>query len=293
MSLSEILSQLPETDRELQAKEPPPQTPEEQKRRRRDQYPESWGQASKVTGLDPVLARKLVAAVFTDGRARIIELVRLLDSPSDYKPEYLLRCLTIFGTERDKRLLARTIGSQLGSSQARSILIRELQWIGGDDATKALAKYLIDEKLCAEVAAALTALGSSADLRKAFSKASGKCRMTIAQSLGALRDTRAADVLRPALNDTDPELRSLAASALARIGDAQSTDALIKAADSAQGYARAKATGAVLLLAETLAMQGKKTEAARIYNHLVNTRTDPKEKYIRDAAAKHITVFML
>ena len=293
MSLSEILNQLPETDRELQAKEPPPQTPEEQKRRRRDQYPETWGQASKVTGSDPALARKLAAAVFTDGRGRIIELIRLLDNPAGYKPEYLLRCLAIYGSDRDKRLLVRTIASQLGNSQARSILIRELQWIGGDDATKALAKYLTDEKLCAEVAAALTALGSSADLRKAFPKASRKCRVAIAQGLGAMRDPKAADVLRPALNDTDPELRSLAASALARIGDVQSTDVLIKAADSAQGYARAKATGAVLLLAETLAMQGKKTEAARIYNHLVNTRTDLKEKYIRDAAARHITVFML
>lgn len=296
MTLAEILKQLPETDREIQAKEPPPQTPEEQKRRRRDQYPESWGKASKFTGPDPALARKLVAEVFAGGRDRIAELIRLLHSPADYKPEYLLHCAAILGTEKDQRLLIRTISAQLSTSQARPILIRELQSVGSDEAAKALAKYLTDDKLCDEVARALTAIGSSAaasEFRKAFPRSTGKCRATIAQSLGVLRDTKSADLLRGALRESDPELRSVAGWTLARIGDTQSADALIKAADSAHGHARAKATSTVLLLAETLAMQGRKPEAARIYNHLLNTRTDPAEKYIRDAAAKHITVFML
>ena len=292
MTLSEILKQLPETDREIQAKEPPPQNPEEQNRRRRDQYPDNWGNASKFTGPDPALARKLVTEVFAGGRASIVELIRLLDKPADYKPEYLLHCLAIMGNEREQRLLVRTMASELPNS----ILIRELQSIGSDDAVKALGKYLTDEKLGGDAAAALTAIGGNAavgEFRKAFPKSTGKCRVTIAQNLGVLRDPKSIDLLRSALNDTDADLRSVSAWALAHLGDAQSADALIKAADAAQGFARAKATSNVLLLAENLAMQGKKTEAARIYNHLLNTRTDPKEKYVRDAAAKHITVFML
>jgi hypothetical protein len=296
MTLPEILKQLPETDREIQAKEPPPKTPEEQKRRRRDEYPESWGKASKVTGPEPGLARKLAGEVFAGGRDQIIGLIRLLDAPVDYKPEYLLHCMAILGTEKDQRLLVKTIASQLEKSNARSILIRELQSVGSEDAIQALGKYLADDKLCDDAARALTAIDSSgarAQFRKAFSKSTGKCRIIIAQNLGALRDSKAVDLLRGALRQNDAELGSVAAWGLARLGDAQSADALIKAADSAQGQPRAKATGHVLLLAETLAMQGKKTEAARIYNHLVNTRTDPSEKYIRDAAAKHLTVFML
>ncbi|HKQ40189.1 MAG TPA: HEAT repeat domain-containing protein [Verrucomicrobiae bacterium] len=296
MTLADILKQLPETDREIQAKEPPPQTPEEQKRRRRDQYPDSWGNASKFSGPDPALARKLVAEVFAGGRDRIIELIRILDSPADYKPEYLLHCLAILGNEKDQRLLVRTMSTQLGTSQARAILIRELQFIGSDDAVKALAKYLSDDNSCDDVARALTAIGSNtaaAEFRKAFPKSTGKCRVTIAQNLGVFRDTKSVDLLRAALRESEPDLRLVAGWALARIGDAQSADALIKTADSAQGHPRAKATSTVLLLAETLAMQGKKSEAARIYNHLLNTRTDPAEKYVRDAAARHITVFML
>jgi HEAT repeat protein len=289
MTLPEILKQLLETDREIQAKEPPPQTPEEQKKRRRDQYPESWGNASKVTGPDPALARKLTAEVFAGGRTRIIELIRLLDNPTDYKPEYLLRCLALFANDREKSLLTKTMASQLANSQARPVLMRELQAIGSDDVVKALGKYLTDENLCNDAAAALTAIGSdsaTAQFRRAFGKARGKCRITIAQNLGALRDTKSADALRAALKDPNPDLCQTAAWSLARIGDPQSVDALIKMADSAHGHTRTKATSNVLLLAETLAAQGKKNEAIRVYTHLHKTRTDPKEKYLRDTAVR-------
>lgn len=295
MKISELLQQLPETDREIEAKQPPPENPEQQKRRRQQQ-PESWGSASKFTGPDPALARKLVAEVYSGGRKSIVELIGLLDNPADYKPEYLLHCLALFGNEKEQKLLTRTIAAQLGDSQAPAILIRELQRIGSDDAARALGKYLTDEKLCADAALALTAIGGNAaasEFRKAFPKSNGRCRVTIAQNLGVLRDAKSAESLRKALTDPDADLRLAAAWALARMGDAQSVDTLIRMADGLQGYTRAKATNTVLLLAESLGAQNKKTEAARIYTHIRNTRTDPKEKYLRDAAAKHLTVHVL
>jgi hypothetical protein len=296
MNIPDLLQQLPQTDREIQAKLPPPQTPEEEKRRRRDQLPEGWGNASKLTGPDPALARKLVAQIFAGGRKSIVELIGLLENPADYKPEYLLHCMAIYANASQRKLLARTIASQLDKAQARPILIRELQYIGSADAARALGKYLIDDKLCGNAAAALTAIGGNAaasEFRKAFAKATGKCRITLVQNFGALRDTKSADLLRKALLESDPGLRLTAGWALARIGDAQSTETLIKIADAAQGYTRVKATSTILLLAETLASSGKKSEAVRIYTHIQNTRTDPKEKYLRETAAKHLTVFML
>src|SRR5688572_13226160 len=130
MKISELLQQLPETDREIQAKLPPPSTPEEEKRRRREQLPEAWGNASKFTGPDPALARKLAAQVFDGGRKSILELIGLLDNPADYKPEYLLHCMAIYGNASQRKFLARTIASQLDNSQEQPILIRELQYIG-------------------------------------------------------------------------------------------------------------------------------------------------------------------
>ena len=298
MSISDILKQLPETDREIQAKLPRPETPEEQKRRRQQQqqFPESWGNASKFTGPDPAPARKLVAEVFLGGRKSILELIALLDNPGDYKPEYLLHCMAVYADGKEQKLLTQTIASQLEKSQARSILLRELQWVGSADVTRALGKLLSDEKLCADAASALTAIGGNAaanEFRKAFPKAPGKCRIIIAQNLGVLRDAKSVDALRDALQEADTDLRLIAGWALARIGDTQSIDPLIKMADAAQGNTRFKATNNVLLLAEALAGQGKKSEAARIYTHIQNTRTDPSEKYLREAAARHLTTFML
>src|SRR5687767_859852 len=151
MKIFELLQQLPETDREILAKQPPPENPEQQKRRRQQQ-PESWGNASKVTGLDPKLAKQLAGEVFAGGRRSILELIGLLDSPADYKPEYLLHCLAVCGNDKERRLLAKTMASQLAASRARPILMRELQYIGGDDVARALANYLTDEKLCHEAA---------------------------------------------------------------------------------------------------------------------------------------------
>lgn len=296
MKISELLQQFPETDREIRAKQPPPENPEEQKRRRREELPANWGHASKVTGPDPQLARKLSAAVYAGGRKSIVELIGMLNAAADYKPEYLLHCLAVYGNDRERKLLARTMAGELGNSPARPILMRELQWLGTDDVADELGKFLTDDELCSEAAAALTAIGGRAaadQFRKALPKAAGKCRVTIAQNLGVLRDGKAAESLRRALQDADTGLRQTAAWALARIGDAQSVEPLIRMADGAQGHTRAKVTGTVLLLAETLAMQGKKAEATRIYTHIRNTRTDPKEKYLRETAEKHLTVFML
>ncbi len=59
---------------------------------------------------------------------------------------------------------------------------------------------------------------------------------------------------------------------------------LLKAGDKADGWERTQATKACLLLAEKLLAVGKKSEAVRIYKHLRDTRTDPAERYVSDAA---------
>ena len=75
--------------------------------------------------------------------------------------------------------------------------------------------------------------------------------------------------------------------ALANIGDAGTVDLLLKAADrDKEGYERIKATHSCLLLAENLTAAGKKKEAARIYSHLKETRTELGERHIQEAATK-------
>jgi len=67
--------------------------------------------------------------------------------------------------------------------------------------------------------------------------------------------------------------------------EAGSVDRLLKAA-VADGWQRIQATDACLLLAENLVASGKRDEAVRIYTHLKDARTDPSERYVRDAAEK-------
>jgi hypothetical protein len=64
----------------------------------------------------------------------------------------------------------------------------------------------------------------------------------------------------------------------------------MKAADVEPGWERIQATKNCMVLAEKLVAAGKKSDAAKIYKYLRDTRKDPSEKYVRDAAEKAMTV---
>jgi len=117
----------------------------------------------------------------------------------------------------------------------------------------------------------------------ALPRAEGKCWLNIVQGLGALADAQSVGDLQKALRDPDREVRLAAGWGLARIGDAGSVDLLLKAADT-EGWERIQATKACLMLAEKLLAAGNRGQAQRIYKHLSDTRIDPDEQYVRDAA---------
>jgi len=79
-------------------------------------------------------------------------------------------------------------------------------------------------------------------------------------------------------------VRIAAGAGLAKIGDAGAADALLKAAEVGPGWERVQATKNCLVLAENLTAAGKKAEAARIYSRLRDTRNEPSERYVREAA---------
>jgi hypothetical protein len=59
---------------------------------------------------------------------------------------------------------------------------------------------------------------------------------------------------------------------------------MLAAADVEPGWERIRATKHCLVLAERLLAAGEPSEAARIYEHLRNTRTTPAESYVREQA---------
>jgi HEAT repeat protein len=98
-------------------------------------------------------------------------------------------------------------------------------------------------------------------------------------------DAASAEALRQALKDPNREIRLAAAWGLANAGDVGSVDLMLEAADS-EGWEPIQATDACLDLAENLLAAGHKDQAVRVYAHLHNTRSDPSEQHVRQAAAR-------
>jgi HEAT repeat protein len=305
-SIPDLLARLPDTDREIRARTPLPTDPAEaEKEKKRRAAEDRWGNASKFTGPAPLLADNIALQIFEGGRKSIVDLLGLIRDPSDvyykdYKPEYLLRCLSLYATragkDKDQKLLVRTLASEMEEKNTpkylQFVLIRELGWIGNVDAIKALGRSLSDESLCDEAASALVSIGGPAaaeQFRKAFAQSAGKCRLAIAQHLGTFRDSASMAALQDMLIAPDDELRLVAAWSLARIGNARSINPLLKFATETTGYARTKATQACLLLAENLSAMGQPSEAMKIYSYLKQIRTAPEDRYLQELLAKRIS----
>ena len=259
------------------------------------------GKTSTFTGPSPDTAAEVFEEILSRGREGLLELVGLLRDPADpefkdFRPEYVVHGLAIYlGTPEkaeQRRRVAEALASRLANPDVpkavKMFLIRELQVVGAEEVAGALGRTLADEELCESAAQALAAIGNgaAAQLRTALRAAKGKCRVTILQNLGVVRDGLLARQVREALADEDREARLAAAWALARMGDPESAEAVLKAADAAEGWERIKATQACLLLAENLLAAGLNDEAGRVYKHLRDSRTDPTETYVREAAER-------
>src|SRR5262249_36185715 len=127
--------------------------------------------------------------------------------------------------------------------------------------------------------------GAVEEFRKALPELKGGPRLTVLQALGVLADPASAEAMKAAISGGDRDIRLAAGWGLGRIGDAGAVDAVLKAADVEAGYERIKATSSALLLAERLLAAGKKPDAAKIYKHLKETRTDASEGYVVEAAS--------
>jgi HEAT repeat protein len=248
------------------------------------------------TDIDKDKIEGAIRDILRGGRENIIGVIDMLVEPGkgdDVKAHYALHCMALrvckLDNDRPRRRFARTLASQIGGDRPKEVqkyLIRELQVAGGREVVETLGKVLTDEDLCEPAAQALAAIGDGAaeQLRGALSRVSGKCRLTVLQNLGVVRDTNSVGDLKKAVSDEDEAIRMAAAWALANIGDSGSANTLLKTADKAKGWERIQATKACLLLAERLIAAGKKSGAARIYKHVRDTRTKPSERYAGDAA---------
>jgi HEAT repeat protein len=263
-----------------------------------DQMPDADSRGMFNTGIDRQKIEAAVAEIHKGGPALLLGLIEMLVPPgegNDVKAHYALHCVANhvlkIRDEVARREFGETLAGQLGGNRPKAVqayLCQELQWAGRREATAALGRLLLDNDLVEPATMALVAIrdGAVEQFRAALPQAKGKCRLNVVQALATLADASSVPALREALADPDREVRIAAGWGLAQIGDEGSVDPLLKAADVAPGWERIQATKHCLVLAEKLAAADRKAQAAKIYRHLRDTRTDPSEKYLRDLAQK-------
>lgn len=247
---------------------------------------------AKLAEPDKAAMDAALAELVRGGREAVTGLVGLLARSDDNRIRHTLHALAThvcgLKDEAKRREFAEALGNTFGGKappEVRQFVVRTLQLVGGPEVVAILGGQLLDPTCGEDAALALLAIrtGAAEQFRVALGRSRGRQCVAVIQSLGVLRDAAAAEMIRPLATNEDRDVRLAAVWALARIGDASAAEVLLKAAD-ATGYERIPATNSCLLLAENLLAAGKKADASRIYTRLVNTRTDPSEAHVRDAA---------
>jgi len=255
---------------------------------------DSTGKLTGITWEKAIPIYEAILAAGRDGIMAVLGMLKPVDNGEDYKARYTLHGMAMYvcrsGKEKERALYVETMASQLGTNLPKPIqafIVQQLQFCGDRTAVPALGKVLLDEELGDPAAAALTAIrdGAAEQFRAALPQASGRRKLAVVQALGVLRDTQSVAALKEAASDQNLDTRIVATWGLANIGDAGSVDIVLKASN-ADGWERIQGVKSCLILAERLAAAGDKESARRIYTHLRDTRTDPKEQYVREVAQK-------
>jgi len=124
------------------------------------------------------------------------------------------------------------------SYAAKDFVCRELSVAGTEASVPVLASMLTDEKVSDIARYALERIpGAAVDdaLRQALSKAEGKAKIGIINTLGVRGDKKAVEALAKLTGDSNEMVAVAAIAALGRIDDKGATDAIAKAKDKATG----------------------------------------------------------
>ncbi len=189
----------------------------------------------------------------TKERYAIGSLVKYIADGS--KPEKMREC---------SQALTKAIAS-VQDDEVKDFLLQELQYIAGDEAVPAMAALLKHKRLADPAARVLINISSESAgkaLLDAFPGATGENKVIIAQALGALQYTPAANSLRRMARSSKVDETKAAMRALAEMTHVRSKSRLERAARRA-GFAweATEATASYLLLLENMATGEHKTAA--------------------------------
>ena len=199
------------------------------------------------------------------------------------------------GAEKERAVFSAAMISALKADSPagiRPFLVALVQMVGREEAVAPLAGLLGDPDLCDPAARALltiserstAGLAVGAAILKALPAAQGRCRLSLIQALGQLRERSAVPALLLIAASDEAAERSAALDALANTGDPAATGVLTKAAQVTGRWERSHAVTNLLLFARRLSEGGRKAEASAICRDLLRTRAGENDT-ICDALA--------
>ncbi|HWW02569.1 MAG TPA: family 16 glycoside hydrolase [Candidatus Acidoferrum sp.] len=174
-------------------------------------------------------------------------------------------------TEETRKMIAILQSDASLFDKARAC--QQLGEIGNRDAVPALAAMLADPHLNAYARSGLEGIpdpGAAAALRQAAVTLKGPLLAGVLNSLGALRDTQAVELLARLATDTNSGVSKEALLALGNISSRQSIRILQRALSKGPEAFRADAAAACLLAADRQRLAGDPNKALVIYNSLRN-----------------------
>ncbi len=194
------------------------------------------------------------------------------------------------GNEADRAIACGILAATLGKPlpvPTRIWLIKQLEYLGGEECVDAVAKSLddADEKVRDAARRALaknSAAAANARLLAKLPGSSGAWRVGLINALGFRGDASSVGPLAALLGADDPAAVAAAANALAKIGGGQACGALKAVWPKASKAAQVAVADAYLRCADALLAAGKKQEALAIYNELAGENAP---RVIRIAAA--------
>ena len=153
----------------------------------------------------------------------------------------------------------------------KQYVCRELSIIGTEQSVPVLAPMLTDEKLSDMARYALERIpGEAVDkaLSEAVSKAEGKAKIGVINSLGERGCRAAASEVGKLATASEPLLAGAAISALGKIGGADAAAVLTQVKDSAPDKLKMVAYDACLKCADQMVAEGDKAGALKMYREL-------------------------
>jgi HEAT repeat protein len=233
------------------------------------------------------------------GREGITEMALMLSEGGDNeKLEYALSGFAFYASEPDRSDLARMTVQAFGKAidqldyvEGQAFLIRQLQWVGKEDAAPFLEGYLHHGELAGTAARVLDNIASSsAEQALILALKTSDNPKQIKHYIGALGDMKSEEALEditPYLQHSDPQVRKLAIYALSQIASPSSAKSLANAAkDADYTYEPTNASSSYLRYIKGLAERGEAKRARKLALQVHKQASSTHQSHTRAGALR-------